>query len=228
MSVHIHVYISTNLGNNVTETQVDISMHAFIHIYYTRYVIGRSWVRVPQGVNYFPKYRFEALLMAHTQTHIYIYISLTNVVVCLRCLPILICILGNTSAVMLRKPMQTISVCYLHICICIYKQTYAYTIRTLRASIKHLKMEAVVIYLYTSRGRGIETCGIDYVFPPHDLWFGSDNNKNCTRKVIYIHIYYWYSRFCLISNHCTKLKNCACTRLQHKEWSCAHAILLTS
>ena len=32
MSVHIHVYASINLGNNITETQVDISMYAFIDI----------------------------------------------------------------------------------------------------------------------------------------------------------------------------------------------------
>ena len=32
MPGHIHVYISTDLGNNVTETQVDISMYAFTYI----------------------------------------------------------------------------------------------------------------------------------------------------------------------------------------------------
>ena len=32
MPGHIHVHISTNLGNNVTETHVDLSMHAFTYM----------------------------------------------------------------------------------------------------------------------------------------------------------------------------------------------------
>ena len=74
MPGQIHVYISTNLGNNVTETQVDISMHAFTYTY-TRNVIGRSWVRVPHWVSYFPtKFRFGVLFMTHTHSYIYMYI----------------------------------------------------------------------------------------------------------------------------------------------------------
>ena len=36
------------------------------------------------------------------------------------------------------------------------------------------------ISLYTGRGIGTETCWVDNVLPPGDLWFGSDANKNYT------------------------------------------------
>ena len=44
-------------------------------------------------------------------------------------------------------------------------------------------MEAVVLKTKYSQGIGTETQGMDYVFPPDDLWFGSDN-KNCNCIVL--------------------------------------------
>ena len=32
------------------------------------------------------------------------------------------------------------------------------------------------VQLNTGREIGTETCGVDDVFPPDDLWFGSDTN----------------------------------------------------
>ena len=75
----------------------------------------------------------------------------------------------------------------MYLYICKYKQTYAYTIGILRASIKHLKWKQLSYISNTSRGIGTETCWMDYVFPPDDLWFGSDN-KNCTCTVLYIYV----------------------------------------
>ena len=35
------------------------------------------------------------------------------------------------------------------------------------------------IPLITGQGTGTETCGIDSVFPPDDLWIGLDTYMNC-------------------------------------------------
>ena len=77
---------------------------------------------------------------------------------------------------------------YMYLYICKYKQTHAYTTGILRVSIKHLKWKQSSYILNTCRGIGTETCWMDYVFPPDDLWFGS-GNKNCTCMVLYIYIY---------------------------------------
>ena len=66
------------------------------------------------------------------------------------------------------------------------------TIGTPRATIKHSKMEAVVIQVYASRGIGTETCGMDYMFPSDDLWSGLNNDNNCTCTVFFIYIYIYY------------------------------------
>ena len=31
----------------------------------------------------------------------------------------------------------------------------------------------------TGRGKGTETCEVDSVFPPDDLWLGADTSMNC-------------------------------------------------
>ena len=74
---HIHVYISTDVGNNITETQVHGYIYAcnYIHMY-TRNLIGRSWVESPKGWAISKKFRFGVLFMAHTYTLIYIYINI--------------------------------------------------------------------------------------------------------------------------------------------------------
>ena len=130
------------------------------------------------------------------------------------------------------KLMHIISVCtyitlYWYICIyiCIYKQTYVYTIGTLP---KYLTIEAVVIYIkYKSGNRH------------RDLWDGLCVSSWWPLEVyltvlyIYIHIYIcvcvllsygWL--FCLISNNCTTITTCACTRRRDNEWSSDNAVLL--
>ena len=116
MYAHIHVYISIDLGNNITETHRNHteSGYTYAGIYIHMHVIGRSWVRVPQGVSYLKKI-VSGLYLWHTHIHthkyIYIYISLTNCRVCLRYLSMFICILGNISAVMSRKPTHANYIC---------------------------------------------------------------------------------------------------------------------
>ena len=83
----------------------------------------------------------------------------------------------------------------------------------------------------TNRVIGTEICGMDYVFPPDDLLVGSDNKNTCT-CICYIYIYInliidMAGCYCLISNYCTKIMTCACSRLK-QEWSCGHAIKFRS
>ena len=41
----------------------------------------------------------------------------------------------------------------------------------------------LITLLNTGRGIGIETCEVNVVFPPDDIWFGSDTITKCA--VIY-------------------------------------------
>ena len=43
---------------------------------------------------------------------------------------------------------------------------------------------------------GTEICGMDYVFPPNDFWFGSDD-KNFPCAMLWI--YYWYGWLFLLN-----------------------------
>ena len=38
----------------------------------------------------------------------------------------------------------------------------------------------ICLSIITGRGMGTETCGVDCVFSPDDIWFGLDINMNCT------------------------------------------------
>ena len=55
MSVQFHVYISKEMYEMMSlYPQRYICVCIYTHIY-IRHVIGRSWVRVPPGVGYFPE-----------------------------------------------------------------------------------------------------------------------------------------------------------------------------
>ena len=72
-----------------------LCMHLYTCVYSAcnREVVGSS----PTRDEIFSKNRFGALFMAHTYTHIiYIYIY-QLFALCLECLPMFLCILGNTQ-----------------------------------------------------------------------------------------------------------------------------------
>ena len=50
----------------------------------------------------------------------------------------------------------------------------------------------VVCPFTTYRGVGTETCGVDNVFPPDDLWFGLDTCDSLYECIIWLYLDPWY------------------------------------
>ena len=132
LCMHLHTYVSPIACYLAPRARraLEASQHVIglIHMY-TRNVIGRSWVRVPQGVSYFPRnfvlgfYLWHTHIHTHTHTHIYIYIYVYTLAFWG-----LYWMSANVD-MHIRKPMQIIHVCiciYIYIYIFIYKQTHAY------------------------------------------------------------------------------------------------------
>ena len=156
-----------------------LCMYLYTYVYSAcnREVVGSSRTK---GWAIFQKQSFWALIVAHTHTHSYTYISnnvLGSVLDVCPCLyvyqeTIQLQCRGNSCRIYLYALINFCICIYVYVYVYIYKQTYAHTIRILRASTKHQKWKQVPYILNTSRGIGTETCGMDNVFPPDDLWLG--------------------------------------------------------
>ena len=106
---------------------------------------------------------------------------------------------------------------YVYIWICKYKQTYSYTLGILRDSIKHIKIEAIVIYIkYKSGNRHRKLLKNGLL-----VWFRWQRRIVLVWRFIYMYISYWYGWLFLLNMELIHQNyDLSMYKTQHKEWSC--------